>query len=40
MLNFKENANRLEVAALLDYIIVKLDYKNYLIEEFGNEDAE
>ncbi len=40
MLNFKENANRREVADLLDYIVDKLDYKNYLIEEFGNEDAE
>jgi hypothetical protein len=40
MLNFKENANRREVADLLDYIVDKLDYKNYLIEEFGNEDAD
>jgi hypothetical protein len=40
MLNFKENANRLEVVDLLEYIIKKLNYKNYLIEEFGNEEAE
>ncbi|MFA5917813.1 MAG: UvrD-helicase domain-containing protein [Candidatus Gracilibacteria bacterium] len=40
MLNFKENANRLEVADLLEYIIKKLDYKNYLTEEFGTEEAE
>lgn len=40
MLNFRENATRLEVASLLDYIINKLDYKNYLLEEFWSEDAE
>ncbi len=40
MLNFKENANRLEVADLIEYIIKKLDYKNYLIEEFGSEEAD
>ncbi|NDK08343.1 UvrD-helicase domain-containing protein [Candidatus Gracilibacteria bacterium] len=40
MLNFRENANRLEVAGLLDYIVDKLDYKTYLIDEFGSEEAE
>ena len=40
MLNFRENANRLEVAWLLDYIVDKLDYKNFLIDEFWAEDAD
>lgn len=40
MLNFRENANRLEVAWLLDYIVDKLDYKNFLIDEFWSEEAD
>lgn len=40
MLNLIEVSKRTEVAELLQYIIDKLNYKTYLIEEFWNEEAE
>lgn len=40
MLNLIENAKRLEVADLLDYIIKKIDYENYLINEYWQEEKE
>nr|MDD3720543.1 UvrD-helicase domain-containing protein [Candidatus Gracilibacteria bacterium] len=40
MLNFREVAKRTEVADLIQHIVDKLDYKTYLIDEFGTEEAE
>jgi len=40
MLNFIENSSRLEVAELLEYIVKKTEYENYLINEYWTEESE